>query len=77
MTEVEMELVRRNNVLDMVYAQTVERLIRRRYSLSDELSLGRQQSRKPEEFAKYDAYCEECKQQARLKVYGEKTIKEV
>lgn len=71
MTEIEKKLAELNGVQEEIYAQEVERLIRRRYSLSAELALGRQKDKKPEEFAKYDAYCEECKQQARLEVYGE------
>lgn len=61
MTEIEIKLTKKNGVLDEVYGQEVERLIRRRYSLGAELALGRQKDKKPEEFAKYDAYCEECK----------------
>ena len=76
MTEIEKKLAELNDVQEEVYAQEVERLIRRRYSLGAELALGRQKDKKPEEFAKYDAYCEECKQQARLEVYGEEIIKE-
>ena len=72
MTEIEKKLVELNGVQNEMYAQEVERLIRRRYSLGAELALGRQKDKKPEEFAEYDAYCEECKQQARLKIYGEK-----
>ena len=76
MTEIEKKLAELNGVQEEMYAQEVERLIRCRYSLGAELALGRQKDKKPEEFAKYDAYCEECKQQARLEIYGEKTIKE-
>lgn len=76
MTEIEKKLAELNGVQEELYAQEVERLIRRRYSVGAELALGRQKDKKPEEFAKYDAYCEECKQQARLEIYGEKTIKE-
>lgn len=47
------------------YGQKVERLIRQRYSLSEELALLRQRESKPEEFAAYNAYCEECKQQVK------------
>lgn len=76
MTEIEKKLAELNGVQEELYAQEVERLIRRRYSVGAELALGRQKDKKPEEFAKYDAYCEECKQQARLEVYGEEITKE-
>lgn len=76
MNAIEKKLTELNDVQNEMYAQEVERLIRRRYSLGAELALGRQKDKKPEEFAKYDAYCEECKQQARLEIYGEKITKE-
>ena len=61
MTEIEKKLAELNGVQEEMYAQEVERLIRRRYSVGAEFALGRQKDKKPEEFAKYDAYCEECK----------------
>lgn len=63
-------LIQRNGVAEDFYAQEVTRLIRRKYSLSAELSLERQRDRKPEEFAEYDAYCEQCKVEAKAIVYG-------
>lgn len=39
----------------------IEKLIRLRYSVSDELSILRQRDDKPEEFAAYHEYAEECK----------------
>ena len=43
------------------YEQRVVQLIREKYSIDDELALQRQRDSKPEEFAEYNAYCEECK----------------
>ena len=71
MTEVEKNLLKLNGVQDLKYEDEVTRLIRRRYSLSDELSLGRQRDKKPEEWEAYNAYCEECKAKAKKEVYGE------
>lgn len=51
------------------YKQTVEMLIREKYSLNDELAVLRQRDTKPEEFEEYNAYVEECK--ARAKSVGE------
>lgn len=48
------------------YGERVERLIRERYSLSDELALSRQRETKAEEFAEYFAYCEDCKARAKM-----------
>lgn len=43
----------------------VERLIRARYSVSQELAILRQRDTKPDEFAEYDAFAEECKAKAK------------
>lgn len=43
------------------YAEAVNAKIRERYSQSDEFGLLRQMLKKPDEFAKYFAFCEECK----------------
>ena len=43
----------------------VEILIRQRYSISAEFAILRQRDTKPEEFAEYNAYAEECKIEAK------------
>lgn len=43
------------------YDDAVNAEIRKRYSLSQELAVQRQEKEKPDEFAEYFAYCEECK----------------
>lgn len=48
------------------YAETVESLIRERYTISDELAILRQRDSKPYEFAEYNDYAEECKARARM-----------
>lgn len=50
------------------YGKQVNDLIRRRYSLSEELSLLRQRDSKQEEYQKYNAYCEECKKTVKDKI---------
>lgn len=42
-------------------AREIEKLIRLRYSMSDELAILRQRDEKPLEFAAYHEYAEECK----------------
>lgn len=42
-------------------SREIEKLIRLRYSMSDELAILRQRDEKPEEFAAYHDYAEECK----------------
>lgn len=53
-------------VIDPVaYNDRVNSLIRERYSLSEELSILRQRDTKPDEFAAYNAYAEQCKAYAK------------
>lgn len=47
------------------YGELVERLIRKKYSVGAELAILRQRDEKPEEFAVYNAYAEQCKTEAR------------
>lgn len=61
-------------VLDKVYGQEVSRLIRERYSLDEELALQRQRYEKPEEWAEFNAYCEQCKAEAKKAIYGEESL---
>ena len=53
------------------YEAEVERRIRTRYSVSAELAILRQRDSKPEEFAEYNAYAEECKAEARKALFAE------
>lgn len=46
---------------DAVYGSLIEKKIRQRYSLSSELAILRQRDTKPEEFAQYNEYVEQCK----------------
>lgn len=50
----------------MSYSATVSSLIRKRYSVNDELAILRQRDSKPDEFAEYNTYCEQCKAKAKL-----------
>lgn len=47
------------------YHKLVDNLIRTRYSQSEEFAILRQRDEKPEEFAEYYAFCEDCKRRAR------------
>lgn len=53
---------------ETVYKARVAELIRERYSLDDELAILRQRDSKPEEFAEYDSFAEQCKQTARNEI---------
>lgn len=48
----------------MDYGETVNGLIRRKYTLSEELAILRQRDTKAEEFKAYNAYAESCKEEA-------------
>lgn len=49
------------------YENYVNSLIREKYTLSQELAILRQRDTKPEEYAAYNAYCEECKAVAKTR----------
>lgn len=52
------------------YENRVNELIREKYSVSQEFATMRQQTDKPEEYAEYYAYCEQCKATAKAEIYG-------
>ncbi len=56
----------------MDYGETVNGLIRRKYTLSEELAILRQRDTKAEEFEAYNAYAEFCKEEARLLIEKQK-----
>lgn len=51
----------RNYWQNIPYDEAVDAEIRKRYSVSQEFAILRQRDEKPEEYATYYAYCEECK----------------
>jgi proline dehydrogenase len=65
MDSIEKRLIRLNGTQAEEYASLVEAQIRKRYSVSAELAILRRRDSKPEEFAEYDAYAEECKKRAK------------
>lgn len=52
------------------YENAVNAKIREKYTLSQELAILRQQTEKPEEYAEYYAYCEQCKTTVKAEIYG-------
>lgn len=63
-TEQEAELI-------TLYSEKVNDKIRVKYSISQEFAILRQRDTKPEEFNEYNAYCEQCKSEAKSEVYDE------
>jgi hypothetical protein len=53
--------------LNTPYDDAVDAEIRKRYSISQEFAILRQEKEKPEEYAAYFAYCEECKAYVKAK----------
>ena len=51
-----------------LYENTVERKVRVRYSVGQELAILRQRDKKPEEFAEYDAFVEQCKAETKAEM---------
>lgn len=54
-----------NSVPMPTYEQRVQQSIRERYSVDDELAILRERDTKPDEFAAYYEYAEQCKAQAK------------
>ena len=63
MTPQEIEEMRQNIPESAIYSydELVNMEIRKRYTQSQEFAILRQKNEKPDEFAEYYAYCEECK----------------
>lgn len=64
-----------NRVNARTYEQKVSCLIREKYSQDAEFAILRQKDNKPEEFAEYNNYCEECKNKVKDGTF-DKEIKE-
>jgi hypothetical protein len=61
MTKSEIKLSKLNGIADEAMGVEIDRRIRQKYSLSNELAILRQRDKNPEEFAEYDAFAEQCK----------------
>lgn len=65
MNDIEKKLSHLNGTEREDYVAHLERLIRKRYSISAELAILRQRDTKPEEFAEYNTYVEQCKSEVK------------
>lgn len=59
----------RRKPTEEIYRKEVVRLIRNRYSVDEEIAILRQRDAKPEEFAEYNAYAEQCKAKAKEEIW--------
>ena len=66
----EAENAKRSAEAEERYRHIVTERIRRRYDLDAELAILRQRDTKPEEFAAYSAYAEQCKAEAKNIVFA-------
>ena len=73
MTENQRKLAVKNGTLRKEYEALVNKKIRRRYTLSEELSLHRQKESKPEEFAEMNDYINLCIKEAKDEIYPTNT----
>ena len=55
---------------ETLYENEIIRKIRQRYSINQELAILRQRDSKPEEFATYNAYVEQCKAEVKNAMGG-------
>ena len=60
-------LAKKNGTINKIYNRMVDNLICKKYSYSAQISIIRQKDEKPEEFAEFYAYAEQCK--AEVKAY--------
>lgn len=65
MKSYQIELAKLNGTLDEHYSCLVDEKIARKYSVSQQISILRQRDEKPEEFAAFYEYAEQCKEEAR------------
>ncbi len=71
MTKIQRILSRLNGTREKEYGALVNRKIRARYSLSEELSILRKKEDDPDAFAAYHSFAEACKKEAKAEIYGE------
>lgn len=58
----------RPKAFNAFYGREIEKKIRERYSISDEIAILRQRDSKPEEFEAYNAYAESCKESVKTEL---------
>lgn len=69
MRSYEIELAKKNGTIDRIKSKLVDEKIGKKYAISEQISLLRQRDEKPEEFAAFYEYAEQCK--AEVKAYLE------
>ena len=67
------EFAKRTGKLDKLYSIMVNKKIRAKYSLADELAILRQRDTKPEEYEEYNAFAEAAKAEAKAELENPET----
>ncbi len=65
MKNLKIELAKLNGRTDRLYSRIVAEKIWAKYPIDAELAILRQRDEKPEEFAEYNAFAEQCKAEAK------------
>ena len=70
---IDVELAKKNREVDpesweQLYEDLIERKIRLKYSVNQELAILRQRDKKPKEFKAYDEYAERCKAEVKTEM---------
>lgn len=65
-----LRLAKKNNAVKQLYEAVVIEKIRKKYSINQELAILRQRDTKPDEFAAYNEYVEQCKRDAKAEMEG-------
>ena len=67
--EAQQQAAEREYWANVDYNTAVEAEIAKRYTFGQELAIQRQQAKKPEEYATYYAYCEQCKEHVKERMH--------
>ena len=68
MTKIEIKLANANGVLDKLMETEINKRIRQKYTISNELAILRQRDTKPEEFDQYNAFVEGIKAEVKAEI---------
>lgn len=71
--EAQQQAAEQKHWANISYDTAVEAEIAQRYTIGQELAIQRQKDEKPEEYAAYYAYCEECKARVKEQIAKYKT----
>ena len=72
--ETKIALAIKNKCIDKTYEELVVNMIRKKYTLNEELAILRQRDTKPAEFAEYNNYVENVKNNLKAKIQEVQTM---